>query len=359
MADLSEDEIYITDDPVYAGSGGGAMVPAEPSSGFLAQALNFRPRIQNATPPMSFPEGMASNFPSITFSSDSGGSITLPAPTNIEFRDSGQYNQTSLGALGKQVSSLADKLNAGFETDASLMKTLAGQNTDVKGTISAITKEIFGGGMAAGADAANNVLQSNNLFKAASIGAETIFNPNMVTEYTGQEIRVFTFAFKLMPRSKSEANIITSMISSFRKGAYPQVREATLNLLYYPPKWKITLNASGNLPKFGPCYLQTVTTAFNNGNNTWSKDKFPMETDIGLTFIETKAHTLDNINDIDKGTYSESGGLSPIEPGGAEEAGGNNSDIGVPGSLTRPTPAAPLAPGDQYFGGSVDPKTGF
>ena len=56
-----------------------------------------------------------------------------------------------------------------------------------------------------------------------------------------------------------------------------------------------------HIPKIFECYLKDMTSTYNAGSNSWRVDGSPLESDLTLTFVETRALTLDDIIKLEGG----------------------------------------------------------
>jgi hypothetical protein len=217
------------------------------------------------------------------------GSATFPGPVGLQISDSANYAGVELGALG------GTALNT-FETagGSSSVGEAAGKIADTIG------KNV--GSLQKTGDAATALLKDKlgSVGKAFGIARGIASNPNTTTEFTGTNVRSFSFQYKLVPFSERESRLIKGIVDLFRINLYP---EGELLYLKYPPKWAIEYNVlSGkqpkNLPRFGECYLTSFSTTYNGAANAFFEDGNPVEYDINFTFTETKALTRKDIIEI-------------------------------------------------------------
>lgn len=244
-----------------------------------------------------FPENIQEQGgrPVITFTCLQGGSgggtngsATFPGPVGLQISDSANYGGVELGALG------GTALNT-FESSGS---------GEVKGAVDKVKKQLGAnvGSLESAGNTATALLKGSlgNVGKAFGIARGVAANPNTTTEFTGTNVRSFSFQYKLVPFSEGESRSIKSIIDLFRINLYP---EGELLYLKYPPKWSIEYNVlSGkqprNLPRFGECYLTSFATTYNGAANAFFEDGNPVEYDINFTFTETKAMTRKDIKEI-------------------------------------------------------------
>lgn len=227
---------------------------------------------------LQYPSNLQStSHPAIKFSSTGGASIHLPVPTSLEFADNAVYNDAELGYRGKKT---LDTVGSG-----------GGGGGGILGRASSLVKGIIGG-------AASDIIESAPQATAAamSIATGNALNKNVTSEFTGVGTRGFTFSFNMMPYSAADAASIKNIVFAFRSGLYPDGNDFALK---YPPKWKISfINCGEYIPKIAECYLEDVRTTYNSSTNMWRSDGAPLETQIALTFKETKALTLKEIKEL-------------------------------------------------------------
>jgi hypothetical protein len=222
---------------------------------------------------------------------DSGGA-TFPAPVGLQVSDSANYGGVELGALGG--------------TALNTFETVGGASSvgDAAGKLAANIGKNVGSLQKAG-DAATALLSDKlgSVGKAFGIARGVSSNPNITTEFTGTNVRSFSFQYKLVPFSIEETKVIGEIIKFFRINLYP---EGEILYLKYPSKWDISYHVLSktaktnerNLPKFGECYLTAFSTTFNGAANAFFEDGNPVEYDINFTFTETNAYTRKDIEDL-------------------------------------------------------------
>lgn len=81
--------------------------------------------------------------------------------------------------------------------------------------------------------------------------------------------------------------------------------------LQYPPTWNIQFlnGVSGNdieyLPKIFECYLKGLSSNFNPTANVWREGGSPIETDVTVQFIESRALTYEDIKSLEAKAFKE------------------------------------------------------
>lgn len=210
--------------------------------------------------------------------------IWFPCPAGIEINDQASYNTIDLGALG-------GALNAAMEA-AKGTEGIGGKASAVGKSLINQVKSARAGEISALAGMALPGYGDKLQFKA-----KTILNPNTNTTFTGNNIRSFSFSFKMIARSEAEAKEIQRIHKTFRKYTYADSNGNQQNLtLRYPPVWRIRFldgqkNENKYIPKIYSCYLQGVTSTFNSTSPTFHTDGSPLEVDVNISFQETRVLT--------------------------------------------------------------------
>lgn len=214
-------------------------------------------------------------------------SISLYLPLGLAFRDNVTYENFDLGAAGAS-------MEAGLGFAESMVKGLgsfvsnltSGDNGDLAKLAGVQLASQFG---SFGAEAQ----------AASKLAGGVTLNPNSRILFKQPNIREFTFAFKMIAKSKKEAREINEIIKLLRTELYPDeitanVGDASISLGYkFPNKFNIAFEYDGDkipgLAKIKPCYLRDVSTTFNASQMAMHEDGNFMEVDMTLSFQETKA----------------------------------------------------------------------
>ena len=227
--------------------------------------------------------------------------IYFPMPEGVQMNDAMSYNGQDLNILGYaaqqavRVGTSVSEITApswaeGFDAAGQAIKAGLPQDR-------AETATLAGG------------LLSNNAAIKAGISAVTqiSMNKNTITTFDGINIRTHSFTFKLIARSPEESQSIKNIHYVFRSGMYPVDIPGKANMmLSFPPKWQIrfvSLDGSDlpHLPQPYECYLQNLSTNFNPSSKMFRNDMAPLEVDITVAFIETKALTMNDIASLQGG----------------------------------------------------------
>ena len=244
--------------------------------------------------------------------------IWFPCPANIAINDSATYNTIDLGAIG---GAAASALQGGAGGASGFAEGIKDQISN--------TKNFSEGQLALAATQALPV--GEQITGAAKLASRTLLNPNTNTTFSGNALRSFTFAFKMIAHSADEAEMIRKIHSKFRTFTYADSRGNAQNLvLAFPPTWTIRF-LDGNLgenkfiPKIFSCYLVSIESSFNSTTNMFHDDGAPLEVDISVSYQETRTLTRTDIDGLESGSVGENRGVDPET--GAPEVTGNPQGI--------------------------------
>jgi hypothetical protein len=214
-------------------------------------------------------------------------SISLYLPLGLAFRDNVTYENFDLGAAGASMEAglgFAESMVKGLGSFVSQLTS--GDNGDLAKLAGVQLASKFG---SFGAEAQ----------AASKLAGGVTLNPNSRILFKQPNIREFTFAFKMIAKSKKEAREINEIIKLLRTELYPDeitanVGDASISLGYrFPNKFNIAFEYDGDkipgLAKIKPCYLRDVSTTFNASQMAMHEDGNFMEVDMTLSFQETKA----------------------------------------------------------------------
>lgn len=221
--------------------------------------------------------------------------IQLYLPPGLQYNDDVNYNNVDLGISG--VSSLA-ALQSGSSVAAAISENLTNAMNSVfnlaKGTLSADVANV------ALARAANNFLPGASLKAVASQALQVNVNPSTRTMFDRPNLRQFSFAFRLIATSPSEARQIEKIVKAFRTYMYPEaIKLGAIPIGYrFPPMFKIDFDYAGSkttIPSLLECHLKSVQAVYNQQTGTFHEDGQPTEVDLTLTFLEYRALTRQDI----------------------------------------------------------------
>jgi hypothetical protein len=219
--------------------------------------------------------------------------ILLPMPQGgISFNDGGQYGQIDLGLIAGSIAETANSSDGNLRAGAEEFWSKA-VNSYKQGQTAAILA---------------NIVTDNQTVKFATGLGATLLPPNTNTTFTNNNLRQFSFQFKLTASSSNGSKVIRDIVSTFRRLTYASngTDEETL-ILNYPPVWNISflelsdggLSENKYIPRIGESYLTNITTTYNSSSNLLHTDGAPTEVDINVNFQETRVHTRRDIDDLE------------------------------------------------------------
>jgi len=284
--------------------------------------------------------------------------IYVPIPVGLTFDDGASYNDAELNIFGGLAMNAARNISAGTAAgglDGALKGALkTGQ--DALGSVG--TRDIVAGVI----KAASIGGVDSEITSGVAIGMGTTLNKNVVTEFTGVGTRNFSFTFKFVSKSEEETLVIKNIIETFRSNLYPIGNFISLQ---YPPTWNIQFlnGVSGDdipyLPKIFECYLKGLSSNFNPSANVWRRGGSPIETDVTVQFIESRALTYEDIKSLEARAFQE-GDFARLYGGGNEKAirdiiksSATTSTTVTPQTETRDAERKPIAPAGYRY--DMDP----
>jgi hypothetical protein len=230
----------------------------------------------------------------------SGRKCSLYLPASIQFQDRVEYTNIDLGIVG---ASTAAGIASGM-SGKDILKSIGGAALPDFESV----QDAFNQGLGSEAAQVAALRVAKNLSSGVQGAIETstgiALNPNRRSTLKGVGLRQFRFAFKLIPTTAEEANMIKAIVKFFREEMYPEARYiSAISAAYrFPSKFTIKLSydkkqvATSILPSF----LESIDVVYNPNAMAFHTDGNPQETDISLSFIEER--TL-NKADVAEGGY--------------------------------------------------------
>ena len=225
--------------------------------------------------------------------------IYLPCPTGIGFNDSAAFGTIDLGIIG---SSVLEAVNVAQNTEGTTGNKVGAGASAFVDTATSISA----------GQAAKIAMSLTPFAEQANLSSRSLSNPNTNSNFTGNSVRQFSFSFKMIANSETEAEAIRQIHQRFRYYTYAKAQTGENKFtLDYPPVWTIKFIdfETGKENKFIPAiyssYLTTVGTTFNSGANMFYNDGAPLEVDMALTYQETRVLQRDDLIDMESGQMGE------------------------------------------------------
>jgi hypothetical protein len=228
-------------------------------------------------------------------------SVHLYLPVGLQFQDGVQYENMDLGNIGAGVEAGVGAvdafLGAGKNAITSLVDQFSGSTASASGKLATL-------------NLAKN-LAPDEVFGGLKSKLGVSINPNSRMLFKQPNIRQFSYTFKLIAKSRDEAEEIKKIVKLFREELYPEKIGGSLGGVEFgfgykfPNKFKIDFLYDNKLmdgkegrpyaPKIKNCYLTAVNTVFNQTNMAMHDDGNFTEVDITLAFTEERALTKEDI----------------------------------------------------------------
>ena len=245
----------------------------------------------------------------------SGETILLPIPSNIQDNNSTNYGSSELNSIaGAALGGVMNVMESGKNLidDKGNFKPAAVTDAAKKSLKS--VWESFGDDLpgfltrklASSAVGIFGVNITPNQILARSEGA--ILNPNMELLFNGPTLRSFRFSFKMTPRNPDEGEQIKKIIRCFKKNMAPKVGKSS-TFLETPNVFELTYRQGSSdhkfLNKFKQCFLSDISVNYT-GEGTYATyhDGTPVSMTMDLTFKE-----LEPVYDSD---YTKGEGLEGV-----------------------------------------------
>ena len=215
--------------------------------------------------------------------------ISMYMPMSVKVKYNAKYEDIKMGAITGETMDIADTLmNDGTIEQNDIDKLAKEGGAAMEKTI---TKMI------------GNVPGLGGLREAAEMRKGVIYADRFELAFKGIDKRTFQYEFKMIPRSKDEADEIKKIINAFKLNMLPEFANSGSNRsgrsMTIPNTFDIQYmyqNAENNyLHKISTCYLQSMDVSYGgsryktfDGNADGAP---PVETSISLTFKEIELIT--------------------------------------------------------------------
>ena len=213
--------------------------------------------------------------------------ISMYMPAQVSVAYNAKFENTEMGILTDSVVNIAAAMSAGTLDQASLETAAAkaGQGLEkaAVGMAGAIAPGLGG------------------LKEAVEMKKGVIFADRMELAFQGIDKRKFSYTFKMMPRSKTEADEIKKIVNAFKFNMLPEFADGNRagRSMRVPNTFDIQYmyqNAENNfLHKISTCYLESMDVKYGGSRYTTFDGNAdgapPVETSITLEFKEIELIT--------------------------------------------------------------------
>jgi hypothetical protein len=216
---------------------------------------------------------------------ESDATVRLFIPENLSLPTAAQYDSQTMGTVG---ASMTNGVSGSF---ADLKDIGAGGNLGQ----SALSELVQTGGNLLGGGAGDVINQA--VFNRAANAAKYLL-------FKGIEFRKFQFQYNFVPQNKQESINLEEIVQIFRQAMLPDI--VSVGFYDIPQSFQIqyilkdsTGKKVNELHKFKPSNLEECNVSYGaNGRFTLTKDGYPANIQLSLTFSENEQVTR---KDIPKG----------------------------------------------------------
>ena len=209
--------------------------------------------------------------------------VLLYLPQGLQFRDNVTYENVDVGATGAAVSQGASILGSMADGVGSFVQGMSGGASDGLAKLATVKLAAAAGKF------------SDEVTAGLKLQTGVTTNPNSRSLFKQVNMREFQFNFKMIARSKKEADQIKKIVQFFRSELYPEDIEVTiagqeLSIGYqFPNKFNIEFEYEDKIiaHKVKPCFLRSVDTTYNASQMAFHDDGEFLEVDMNLNFTET------------------------------------------------------------------------
>ena len=246
LSDKTKNQASPTEAGTQSVGGGDAVGPTSPTGGY-GGALIY-PEDLGATSQDRIKFDMLDDKKKVV------GIAVLAIPSGISDTNACNWGENSLNAAQQMAAAVAFEgitkgVGAGVEEVGKSLKKVFGDDKSPTGLAALFAAT------AVGTDAAALLSRTSGI----------VLNPNLQLLFNGPTLRPFSFTFKMSARSKSEAEIIITILNFFKRGMASIKTKSNL-FLKAPHTFKIEYQYLGKphpyIGKIKECALQSITTNY-------------------------------------------------------------------------------------------------
>ena len=240
------------------------------------------------------------------------GTVKLPIPGGISDTNSVNWNQSAIGP--KDAALVAASMGVANTVQNAVNEATSGKGfMEGLGAAGGVIKDATMGMMGDIKTVLNDPVAGNILKRelvsgavgalGGSISAEEILtrssgritNKNLELLFSGQTLRTFSFAFKLVPRNTNESAEIRKIIRFFKQGSAPKKsvtgQSGSSLFLKTPNVFRLSYRRGSDyikgLNKFKICACQSVGVSYSEGAYaSYEADSQPISVTLSLGFTE-------------------------------------------------------------------------
>lgn len=222
----------------------------------------------------------------VNFLNDLNHIIILPLPaTGIQDELTVNYNVSEIGLVSREIANLFTTAMNNGVADAVTSVT---ENPALKQKLADRMKI----NVAQGVEGATGINVLGNL----QLETGQAINPAEAVLFDRVGFRQFSLAYKFMPKSKEESDVLEQIIKAFKKNSLPTGNANDSTFLNVPGRWDISFSDDiKGFPQYDACVLTSIQTVYNESKNIFHADGRANEINLVLTFRETSIQTAEKI----------------------------------------------------------------
>jgi len=203
--------------------------------------------------------------------------VVMYIPIGVSVSDSLQYSTFEEGLLGGAIARFTEGNEGALpDTIDALMST---------------GRDLYEGGLRRSAS-----LLGENVRAIVDRNAGRVVNPREFMLFKAPSLRSFSFSFRFVPESVTEARVIPEIIRYFRSASYPGI--ATRLDYTVPQAFSINFRNTSSMIRIPQVVCTSINTSYNPTSLSYLReDKMPSEITMELGFQELTALTRENIED--------------------------------------------------------------
>jgi len=242
-----------------------------------------------------------------------GETCHLYMPPSIQIQDGVSYENMEFGSFA---TGLNDILNSGSSGMGAIGKALT--ESSIFTDAAKLLRSEFESQDLARVGISKLVNKFGSFGGAVKSSLQTTPNPNMRAIFKSVNLREFSWAFKLIPNSKIEAEEIKHIINWFRRNLYPEgiVRGGIVVGYRFPPMFRIHLlydseemNRTNEAFIFKDMHMKSFNATYNSGTAGFHAGGDYSEVDISMSFVESETFTRQDFDKTNARTMNDGMGV--------------------------------------------------
>lgn len=210
--------------------------------------------------------------------------IALPVPNSLVDTYSLDYSTKETGMVGAAADAAIDSYR---QSTTQQNQTYSGLVGNVLGSSTSALSESGIAGLASGGTLGQTALQLAGLAQ----------NPMLTVLFNKVNLKKHSFAWKFMPESAQESNVLLNIINQFKKSALPGLTGTAGSLFTVPDVVTISLQPNkAFLYEFKPCVIESVSINYSpNMPSFFTGTGAPTAIEFSISLLEIEIWTQENI----------------------------------------------------------------